>query len=156
MDIRLLTDHDTEEFVRLRIEALTCEPYAFARALEGGPTPWPPENVAVRLRAVPAGNFLIGAFAGRQMVGQAGVIRYDGRKVHHKGQILGGVRDGSRPGTRGRNSHADPTVGPRAQYSDLKQVTLSGRVRSHHLMLQTWIDMLSRVRHTCALGPSMA
>lgn len=28
--------------------------------------------------------------------------------------------------------------------------------RSHHLMLHTWIDVLSRFRHTCAIGPSTA
>jgi hypothetical protein len=33
---------------------------------------------------------------------------------------------------------------------------LSGGFRSHQLMLHTWIDMLSRFRHTCALGPSTA
>ena len=34
MDIRIITEHDVEEFIRLRLEALTCEPYAFGRALE--------------------------------------------------------------------------------------------------------------------------
>jgi hypothetical protein len=87
MDIRILTEHDAEECMRLCLEALTHEPYAFARALEDGPTPWPSESAAARLRPVPAGNFLIGTFASRKMVGQSGVIRHDGRKVQHKGQI---------------------------------------------------------------------
>ena len=34
-------------------------------------------------------DFLVGAFEGRQMVGQAGFIRHAGRKVCHKGDIWG-------------------------------------------------------------------
>jgi RimJ/RimL family protein N-acetyltransferase len=88
MDIRIITEHDVEEFIRLRLEALTREPYAFARALEDEHSR-SPESIAPRLRATPEGNFVVGVFAGRHMVGQAGFVRYEGRKERHKGTIWG-------------------------------------------------------------------
>jgi ribosomal protein S18 acetylase RimI-like enzyme len=88
MDIRILTENDVDEFIRLRLEALAREPYAFGRALEDEHSR-SRESVAPRLRAVPEGNFVVGAFEGRQMVGQAGFIRYEGRKERHKGSIWG-------------------------------------------------------------------
>ena len=88
MDIRIITEHEVEEFIRLRLEALTREPYAFARAPEDEHSR-SPESVAPRLRAAPEGNFVVGAFAGRHMVGQAGFVRYEGRKERHKGTIWG-------------------------------------------------------------------
>ena len=88
MDIRIITEHDVEEFIRIRIEALTREPYAFARAVEDERSR-SPESVAPRLRAVPEGNFVVGAFEGGHMVGQAGFVRDEGRKERHKGTIWG-------------------------------------------------------------------
>ena len=90
------------------------------------------------------------------MVGQAGFICHDGRKVHHKGQIWGVYVTAAARGQGVATAMLTQLLDRVRSYSDLEQVTLSGRVRSHHLMLQTWIDILSRYRHTCTLGPSTA
>jgi ribosomal protein S18 acetylase RimI-like enzyme len=68
--------------------ALTREPYAFARVPENEHSR-APESVAPRLRAAPEGNFVVGAFDGRHMVGQVGSVRYEGRKERHKGTNWG-------------------------------------------------------------------
>src|SRR5262245_19059729 len=86
MDIRIITKHDVEEFIRLRLEALTREPYAFARAPEDEHSR-SPESVAPRLRAAPEGNFVVGAFEGMHMVDQHGFVRNEILKERHKGTI---------------------------------------------------------------------
>ena len=67
---------------------LNMRAYAFGRALEDERSR-SPESVAPRLRAVPEGNFVVGAFEGGHMVGQAGFVRYEGRKERHKGTVWG-------------------------------------------------------------------
>jgi ribosomal protein S18 acetylase RimI-like enzyme len=81
--------------------------------------------MAARLRAVPEGNFLIGAFVGLQMVGQAGFIRHEGRKVHHKGYIWGVYVTEAARGQGGAKAMLTQLLDRARGYSGLEQVTLS-------------------------------
>jgi ribosomal protein S18 acetylase RimI-like enzyme len=128
VDVRLLTEGDAEEFVRLRLEALTREPEAFGRGPEDA-LPWPPESVASRLRAVPEGSFITGAFDGRQMVGQAGFVRYEGRKVRHKGYSWGVYVTASARGKGAGRAMMTHMLDRARAYSGLEQVTLSVAVQ---------------------------
>jgi RimJ/RimL family protein N-acetyltransferase len=124
MDIRLLTEHDAEEFVRLRLAAVTREPYASGRTPDNA-LPWPSERVASRLRAVPEGNFLVGAFEGRQLVGQVGFVRHEGRKERHKGNIWGMYVTGAARGKGAAQAMLTQLLDRARGYPGLEQVTLS-------------------------------
>jgi RimJ/RimL family protein N-acetyltransferase len=128
MEVRLLTEHDVEEFMRLRLEALAREPYAFGRAPED-PLPWPPEGVASRLRPMPEGCFLVGAFEDRQMVGQAGFFRYEGRKERHKGGLWGVYVTAAARGQGVAKAMLTRMLDRVRSYPGLEQVLLSVSVR---------------------------
>ena len=154
MEIRLLTEHDVDEFVRLRHEALTREPYAFGRAPEDAPA-WPPESVGSRLRAVPEGNFLVGAFEGRQMVGQAGFIRYEGRKEHHKGNIWGVYVTAAARGQGVAKAMLTQMLDRVRGYPGLEQVTLSVSVQqeaARRLYSALGFEIYGYERHALKVG----
>jgi RimJ/RimL family protein N-acetyltransferase len=130
MESRVLTERDAEEFVRLRVEALTRDPQAFARSPED-PLPWPPEAVASRLRAVAEGSFVVGAFEGVPMIGQAGFVRHAPRKERHKGAIWGVYVTAAARGRGVAKAMLSLMLARLRGYQGLEQVSLGVGVGQH-------------------------
>ncbi len=88
MEIRILHPDDAAKYWSLRLEALQTEPFAFGKAAEEHESTTVEQTVS-RIRDLPRGSFLIGAFEDAVLVGIATFIRETGLKEQHKGHIYG-------------------------------------------------------------------
>jgi ribosomal protein S18 acetylase RimI-like enzyme len=86
--VRKLTESDAEALWRLRLKALETDPVAFAESPEEHRQTTAPE-LAARLHSSGAGNFVVGAFDGGELVGMTGFYRDAHLKRQHIGHIWG-------------------------------------------------------------------
>jgi ribosomal protein S18 acetylase RimI-like enzyme len=87
MEIRLLSSDDANEWQRLRLEALHCDPEAFSASLEEYQS-LSLEEVKRRLWS-DSDTFVVGAFDEDRLVGMAGFYRHRSPKTNHKGHVWG-------------------------------------------------------------------
>jgi GNAT superfamily N-acetyltransferase len=88
IEIRLLTDNDTDAWWKLRLEALERDPEAFSSSVEDH-LKLSRDEIRRRLTADPAKNFVLGVFAKGKLLGTAGFVRETQPKSRHKGRIRG-------------------------------------------------------------------
>jgi RimJ/RimL family protein N-acetyltransferase len=88
MKVRVLTQADAEPFRKLRRERLDDSPRAFGESIAESES-MTMAAVAARLGSSSGDNFVVGAFAGGQLVGMAGFARNLREKSNHKGVIWG-------------------------------------------------------------------
>lgn len=124
MFLRFLEEADVAEFIRLRLEALQTDPAAFGSSWEEE-RDRTPEMVAPRLRPVPDGNFLVGAFQGSTLIGIAGFVRQTHLKTRHKGSVWGVYVTPSARGAGVARALLTHLIERARGYDDLEQIQLT-------------------------------
>ena len=88
IEFRILTAEDTSGWRRIRLEALEADPQAFGATVEAHQK-LTDEDIRTRLEPEMSSRFVLGAFAGDEIVGTAGFVREVGLKERHKGRVWG-------------------------------------------------------------------
>ena len=88
MEIRFLTSADSDEWSRLRLQALHGDPEAFSSSVEEHQALTRAE-IDRRVGSEHSDSFVAGAFDQNRLIGMAGFFRVKGPKLRHKGMIWG-------------------------------------------------------------------
>lgn len=154
MDVRVLTEDDAQEFWRLRLEALESDPRAFGASPEEHRA-MPLERTAARLKAVPRGGFVVGAFEDGKMAGNAGFFREDRIKTRHKGGIWGVYVTPAWRGKGVARRMISAILDRLRTYADLDHVVLhvtSGQGAARDLYLSLGFEVFGHERRALRVG----
>ena len=122
--IRLLTREDAQDFWDLRLEALATVPRAFASS-EQEHRNMSLSETGERLRPQDNGNFVLGAFDGKTLIGTIGFFRETREKTAHKGMIWGVYVTAPHRGKGIGNGLLAAAIERLRTYSGLRQVNLT-------------------------------
>ncbi len=98
VELRILVADDGAAWRRVRLEALEGDPEAFSATVEAH-LKLTDNEIRTRLAADMNERFVVGAFAGEELVGTAGFVREPGLKERHKGFVWGVYLRASHRGT---------------------------------------------------------
>jgi ribosomal protein S18 acetylase RimI-like enzyme len=123
MEIRVLIGEDTNQYWRLRLEALQNDSEAFTESAEEHQS-LSLEETKSRIAATEV-NFIVGAFEDGRLVGTVGFYRERGLKTRHKGRVWGVYVTPSHRGTGIGKRMMKDLLSRAASLEGVEQISLS-------------------------------